>query len=132
MKRYFIAALALLCAVSCSEQKPVKDYSWEKDLHERLLVDFNKNEEQIKEYIKRYIPDVSDEQMRAWEESQALEYMIIDGQKRYFRHRYLVPVALQFPDFLCMPTRASYWDAVNRFSKNRILFRILRAPASFL
>ena len=72
--------------MGCTEQKPAKDYSWEKDLHERLLVDFNRSEEQIKDYIRRYIPDVTDEQMRAWEESKALEYMILDGQKRYFRN----------------------------------------------
>lgn len=86
MKRYFILCAALLSMMGCSEQKPAKDYSWEKDLHERLLVDFNRSEEQIKDYIRRYIPDVTDEQMRAWEESKALEYMILDGQKRYFRN----------------------------------------------
>lgn len=86
MKRYIIIALALIASVGCTEQKPVKDYSWEKDLHERLLVDFTQNEAQIKNYISRYIPDVSDEQLRKWEESKALEYMILDGQKRYFRY----------------------------------------------
>ena len=86
MKRYIILAIALLTMVGCSEQKPVKDYSWERDLNERLHVDFTQNEEQIKNYISRYIPDVSDEQLREWEESKALEYMMLDGQKRYFRY----------------------------------------------
>ena len=77
--------LSLLMA-SCAEQKPVEGYSWEQDLHERLLVDFNRSEQQIKDYISRYIPDVSDEQMRKWEESKALECMVLDGQKLYFRN----------------------------------------------
>ena len=49
MKRYFILCAALLSMLGCTEQKPAKDYSWEKDLHERLLVDFNRSEEQIKD-----------------------------------------------------------------------------------
>lgn len=53
-------------------------------MHRRLLVDFCLTEGEVKEYIRRYIPDVTDEQMRAWEESRALEYMWLDGEKRYF------------------------------------------------
>ena len=34
----------------------------------------------------RYIPDVTDEQMRQWEASKALECMMLDGEKRYFRN----------------------------------------------
>lgn len=64
----------------------MKDYSWEKDLHERLLVDFCRDHDYIKEYIARYIPDVTDEQIKAWEESKDLEYMTLDGKKLYFRY----------------------------------------------
>ena len=85
MKRYFFALILSLLMASCAEQKPIEGYSWEEDLHERLLVDFNRSEQQIKDYISRYIPDVSDEQMRKWEESKALECMVLDGEKRYFR-----------------------------------------------
>ena len=40
----------------------------------------------MKDYIRRYLPDVTDEQMRQWEESGALECMMLDGEKRYFRN----------------------------------------------
>ena len=59
MKRYFFALILSLLMASCAEQKPIEGYSWEEDLHERLLVDFNRSEQQIKDYISRYIPDVS-------------------------------------------------------------------------
>lgn len=59
---------------------------WAEDLHHRLLVDFNKSREEVKAYIRRYIPDVTDEQLAVWEQSRALECMTIDGKKRYFHN----------------------------------------------
>lgn len=64
----------------CSAQA----YSWENDLHHRLLLDFGKTHEDVKAYIRHYIPDVTDEQMDRWEQSRALETMVLDGRKRYF------------------------------------------------
>lgn len=78
--------MAVVLAMGCSQQRPVEGYSWESDLEERIRVDFGRTEEQVREYISRYIPDVTDEQMREWEQSKALEYMILDGQKRYFNN----------------------------------------------
>lgn len=81
---YLVAIFALFSACQSNPKHP--EYSWEEDLHYRLLTDFCLNEQQVKEYIQKYIPDVTDEQMRAWEESKALECMVIDGEKRYFRN----------------------------------------------
>ena len=86
MKKLLYALLIIMLATSCQRQAKQAEYSWEEDLKQRLLVDFCRNETQVKEYIKRYIPDVTDEQMRKWEESKALECMVIDGQKWYFRN----------------------------------------------
>lgn len=61
-------------------------YSWENDLHHRLLLDFNKTHEEVKAYIRHYIPDVTDRQMAEWEKSRALETMVLDGRKRYFHN----------------------------------------------
>ena len=71
---------------SCATQPKLPTYSWEEDLQERIKVDFNRTEDSVRNYIAKYIPDVTDEQMRAWEESGALECMLIDGEKRYFRN----------------------------------------------
>ena len=46
-----------------------KQYSWEADLHHRLLNDFSKTREQVKEYIRKYIPDVTDRQLDEWEKT---------------------------------------------------------------
>ncbi|MDR0976984.1 MAG: transglutaminase domain-containing protein [Prevotellaceae bacterium] len=82
MNKLTLCVLALLVA-ACTT-KPA--YRWEDDLHQRILTDFNRTEADVKRYIQNYIPDVSETQMRAWEASGVLEYMIIDGEKRYFRN----------------------------------------------
>lgn len=83
MRKPLLALVCLLILSSCKE-KP--SYSWEEDLHARLLRDFDKTEAQVTDQIREYIPDVTVAQMRAWEESKALEYMVLDGKKRYFHN----------------------------------------------
>ena len=63
-----------------------KQYSWEADLHHRLLDDFSKTREQVKEYIRKYIPDVTDRQLDEWEKTGELECRVIDGEKKYFHN----------------------------------------------
>ncbi len=55
-----------------------------KDIMHRIELDFNKSREDVLEYIKKYYPDVTEEQMQTWEKSNVLENMVIDGTKRYF------------------------------------------------
>ncbi|MDR0987834.1 MAG: transglutaminase domain-containing protein [Prevotellaceae bacterium] len=86
MKKQVSLFSLLILLVACTPKPAEPAYSWEKDLHQRRLVEFNRTEEQVKAYIQRYIPDVTDAQMRQWEESGALECMVLDGQKRYFRN----------------------------------------------
>ncbi|WP_457566222.1 transglutaminase domain-containing protein [Caldithrix abyssi] len=52
----------------------------------RIRKDFSKSREQVVEFIKKYIPDVSDEDLARWEKEKKLEFMVIDGQKKYFNH----------------------------------------------
>ena len=63
-----------------------KQYSWEADLHHRLLNDFSKTREQVKEHIRQYIPDVTDRQLDEWEKTGELECRVIDGEKKYFHN----------------------------------------------
>ncbi len=78
--------IGLLSSSTSFAQGCSTGYSWEADLHHRLLVDFCKDEKSVLDYIHRYIPNVTDEQMRAWEKTGALELRIIDGEKRYFQN----------------------------------------------
>ncbi|MCE2617479.1 transglutaminase-like domain-containing protein [Phocaeicola oris] len=84
--KHILYLICIFFLASCARQENNYAYSWEEDLHQRLLTDFCQTESNVKDYIKKYIPHVTDEQMRQWETSGALECRIIDGQKRYFIH----------------------------------------------
>lgn len=86
MKTLLYSAVMLVILSACTAKVSDKAYSWEDDLRHRLLVDFCLTEAQVKDYIRKYIPDVTDEQMRKWEDDKSLEYMVFDGEKRYFRN----------------------------------------------
>lgn len=82
---YYIGILYILTA--CGMPKAEKSANdWEQERQERIKIDFSRSEEDIKEYIRKYIPDVTYDQIKHWEETHALEYMIFDGEKRYFRN----------------------------------------------
>lgn len=63
---------------------------WELDAKiqtmDRIRQDFSKVDSTVVAYIKNVIPDVTDEQLAHWESTGALECMMIDGEKRYFRN----------------------------------------------
>jgi transglutaminase-like putative cysteine protease len=85
--KIILVAVIIVATISCiTGQRKRNSYSWQEDLHQRLLTDFCKSEKDIKTYIQKYIPDVTDSQMRKWEDSKALEFKIIDGQKFYFKN----------------------------------------------
>ncbi len=89
MKTFIFLAgmsIGMLSSNSMFAQSGSMSYSWEADLHHRLLVDFNKDEKSVLDYIHRYIPNVTEEQMRKWEKTGALELRIIDGEKKYFQN----------------------------------------------
>ncbi len=53
---------------------------------ERILIDFSKNENQIKKELSNWYPNVTDEQLRTWEEDKKLEMKLIDGERSYFKN----------------------------------------------
>jgi hypothetical protein len=55
-----------------------------KDIMHRIRLDFSKSKPAIEDYIRKYYPDVNDEMLTKWENSKALEYKLIDGEKWYF------------------------------------------------
>ncbi len=55
------------------------------EVERRTAIDFNKKLSDILPYIQKYYPEVDSTQIAEWEESKALEYRIIDGEKWYFR-----------------------------------------------
>ena len=61
-------------------------YSWDRDLSQRLAVDFCRTREEVKDYIRKYDPYVTDEQIDAWTKSGKLESMVIGKRTMYFRN----------------------------------------------
>ena len=55
------------------------------EVERRTAIDFNKRLSDIVPYIQKYYPDVDSAQIAKWEESKALEYCFINGEKWYFR-----------------------------------------------
>ncbi|OPZ71138.1 MAG: Transglutaminase-like superfamily protein [bacterium ADurb.Bin478] len=51
---------------------------------DRIRKDFTRSEEQVVQYIRTYIPNVTESDLREWEKEKSLECMTIDGVKRYF------------------------------------------------
>ncbi len=76
----------VLFFMGCAPKSTVMIDGWEQERMNRMKLDFCVSEPQVKEYIRKYIPTVTDKQMREWEKSNALECSIIDGKRYYFRN----------------------------------------------
>lgn len=79
-----LVALALAANIWLPRQR--KAYSWDKDLKQRLAVDFDRTRDEVKDWITKYIPDVTDEQIDAWTASNTLENMQIGNRTMYFHN----------------------------------------------
>ncbi len=53
---------------------------------DRIRKDFTQSRDDLMEFINLYIPDATEADFRKWEDSRALEYMLIDGEKKYFKN----------------------------------------------
>ena len=73
------AALALSCGSKSG-------YSWKDDLQHRVELDFCKSRSDVKEYITKYIPDVTDNQIDSWTRQGCLEALTLNGETWYFRN----------------------------------------------
>ena len=60
------------------------DLQCELEKMERIRKDFTKSSKEVISYINKYIPDITTADISSLEESMALEYKMIDGEKRYF------------------------------------------------
>ncbi len=72
-------------AKGLSEQQ-VKTLRFELERMARIRKDFKKTRQDVLNFIKKYIPDVTDADLARWEKENKLEFKVIDGQKWYFNH----------------------------------------------
>ncbi|MFI3296397.1 MAG: transglutaminase-like domain-containing protein [bacterium] len=61
-------------------------YLSENKIKRRVSLDFKCSLSDILPKITKYFPEADNSQIQKWEESGALEYKIIDGEKRYFNN----------------------------------------------
>ena len=83
-KKFILIAIIVTAALTGCREKT--DYSWEKDLKHRIALDFCRTPDEVKAYIRKYIPNVTDAQITDWTASGKLEAMRIDGELKYFRN----------------------------------------------
>lgn len=62
------------------------DLRFRLEVMDRIRLDFSKTDSSVLAFIRQYCPEVSPEEIAAWEASGALECKTIDGQKRYFNN----------------------------------------------
>ena len=80
MKKTILFAWVLMMTACANVPK----YSWEEDFANRQRLAFNWTADDVKEYVRQYIPEVTDEQVAGWTESGLLESMELDGKRMYF------------------------------------------------
>ncbi|HOU18077.1 MAG TPA: transglutaminase domain-containing protein, partial [Candidatus Marinimicrobia bacterium] len=69
-------------SLSVSERRTLE---FELERMRRIRLDFNKSQAEVIEYIKQYVPDVTPTDLVRWESEKSLEYLVIDGEKMYFK-----------------------------------------------
>ena len=80
---WIILSAALLMGVILYVQRH-PGYSWDRDLATRLAADFNRTQEEVKEEIRAYLPDVTDGQIAEWTASGKLESRMVGRRRMYF------------------------------------------------
>ena len=65
MRKLLYIVMIFIGVSACTSRQESKPYDWDDDLHQRLLADFCLTESQVKDYIRKYIPDVTDERLKS-------------------------------------------------------------------
>ena len=60
MRKLLYIVMIFIGVSACTSRQESKPYDWDDDLHQRLLADFCLTESQVKDYIRKYIPDVTE------------------------------------------------------------------------
>jgi len=66
--------------------KAAWDLQLQSALLDRIRLDFSRDQAYVRKTLQPYYPDLTEEQLAAWEATNELEMRIIDGEKRYFRN----------------------------------------------
>lgn len=71
---------------TATDEAEIAQLTWTRDSIKLVRRDFCRDSAYVVDYIKKYIPELSVEQIEEWEASGVIEYKVIDGKKCYFRN----------------------------------------------
>ncbi|MGH8084861.1 MAG: transglutaminase-like domain-containing protein [Lysobacter sp.] len=57
---------------------------FERERMRRILIDFHRDEAEVRQSLRERIPDLRDEEFARWKQSNLLEHRVIDGRTWYF------------------------------------------------
>lgn len=60
-------------------------WRFQRERMRRMRMDFSLTADDVKERVRRRIPDLSDAEFARWDAHGLFEHMVIDGERRYFR-----------------------------------------------
>lgn len=81
----FAAAVYAAASLLVGGCTPKSDYSWEKDLDYRNHCQYSWTRDDVRDYVSKIYPEVTEEQIDEWTENGVLESIQLDGQTMYFR-----------------------------------------------
>jgi hypothetical protein len=77
--------ISIILIITCScKGKQEQAGEFPSDMQERISLDFSLTQDEITARLEKLAVKVSEEDIKRWEEKKWLEYMMIDGEKKYF------------------------------------------------
>ena len=76
--------------IDAALQQPALDasqrdaYLFQRERMRRMRLDFSLDREHAMAAVRRIIPDLREDEFRAWDEAGLIEHLDIDGQRRWF------------------------------------------------
>lgn len=84
--RFESAEVAINNAIADQSLTPTQRNAleFERERMRRIRIDFPYQRDQIKEQVRKQVPDLRDEEFDAWDRAGLFEHQVIDGRKVYF------------------------------------------------
>ncbi len=82
------AALMIKNILSSKSLNPLESYdlNFQVDKMNRIRLDFNKTEKEVKSELEKYYPNLNKKMLSGWEKDKSLEVKMIDGKKMFFHN----------------------------------------------
>ena len=75
---------AIAAALPDASALDARVLAFQRERMHRIALDFDQNDMQVRERLRKQIPDLTDAEFAQWDGQGLLEHMVIDGQRLYF------------------------------------------------